>query len=154
MKKILLILIISAGFLSCKDQIVTEPERLVDKEKMVDVIYDLALLDGLRQQSLSTAEFKEINPTQYILKKYKIDSLQFAKSNTFYAANYKEYKIMFDEVSKRLIDNKSKVDSLIKRDAKKAVLLKKETFKIRPLKAADAPIKANIERKAEELIKQ
>ena len=39
-----------------------------------------------------------------MLRKYKIDSLQFAQSNKFYAANPKKYRKMFQSVIDKLTE--------------------------------------------------
>ena len=63
--------------------------------------------------------------------------MQFAKSSVYYAANYEEYKTMFDQVSKRLDNEKARVDALIKaEDKKKRKLKKKEkdaAVKVKPI---------------------
>jgi hypothetical protein len=46
---------------------------------MIDVMYDLSILDAIKYQNPSLETYK-INPSQYIYKKYKIDSAQFAKA--------------------------------------------------------------------------
>jgi len=69
---------------------------------MVDIIYDLAVLDAVRSQKPLVLENNSINPDKYIYKKYNIDSIQFAKSNQYYASDLKEYKKMYEEVAKRL----------------------------------------------------
>jgi hypothetical protein len=76
------------------------------KDKMIDVMYDLSILDAIKYQNPASLETYKINPSQYIYKKYKIDSAQFAQSNIYYASNYKDYKEMYDEVIKR-IDEKN-----------------------------------------------
>jgi hypothetical protein len=59
---------------------------------MIDVMYDLSILDAIKYQNPASLETYKINPSQYIYKKYKIDSAQFAQSNIYYASNYKDYK--------------------------------------------------------------
>jgi hypothetical protein len=44
--------------------------------------------------------------------------LQFVQSNVYYASNYEEYKV-FDEIVKRIDDQKAVVDSLVVIDVKK-----------------------------------
>jgi hypothetical protein len=94
---------------------------------MINVMYDLSILEAIKYQNPASLDTFKINPTQYIYKKYKIDSLQFAKSNIYYASDYEGYKAMFDQMTQRLEDNKKQVDSLLKIDKKqKPILLKKK----------------------------
>lgn len=106
-------------FLSCKKEVVEAPQGLISKDKMINIMYDLSLLDGLKYQSNDLRDSVEINPSKYIFEKYKVDSLQFAKSNVYYASNYVEYKEMFDTIIKRLDSKKIVLDSVIKIQKKK-----------------------------------
>lgn len=118
MKKILSILLIIIVFLGCKEGTVQQPDRLIEKGKMINIMYDVALLEALKYQNPATLAKYKINAPDYIYKKYKIDSLQFAQSNVYYAANYTEYKEMFDQVIKRIDSRKVIVDSLVKVEIK------------------------------------
>lgn len=86
----------------CGDEAVKKPDNLIEKDKMVDIIYDLSLVEAIRSQRPTVFEKNNINPNTYIYKKYGIDSLQFAKSNEYYASDIKGYKKIYEEVSKRL----------------------------------------------------
>jgi hypothetical protein len=105
---------------------------------MVDIIYDMSILDAVKYQNANPLYENGINPKTYIYKKYKIDSLQFVKSNAYYAADYGEYKKMFDEVSDRIKGEKKVVDSIIAIKTKKELKLKK----IKDKKVADSIKKA------------
>ena len=47
----------------------------------------------------------------YIYKKYKIDSVQFSKSNKYYASDIDEYKKMFEKVKEKLSAETLKIDA-------------------------------------------
>ncbi|RTY70525.1 DUF4296 domain-containing protein [Flavobacterium sp. LS1P28] len=128
MKKIIAFLAIGTLLLGCKEEVVKKPERLIDKDVMINVMYDLSVLEAIKYQNPASLDTFKINPTQYIYKKYKIDSLQFAKSNIYYASDYEGYKVMFEQMTQRLEDNKKQVDSLLTIDKKKkkSLLLKKK----------------------------
>ena len=129
MKKGVLFFILISLILSCKEEVVKKPENLIEKEVMVDVMYDLALLEAIKYQSPDAIETHKINPDEYIYKKYKIDSAQFVQSNMYYASDYKEYKKMYDQINSRLVKNKSLLEEAIKNEKDKALLLKKESKK-------------------------
>lgn len=114
---------------SCKKDLVSKPERLIEKEKMIDIMYDLSLLEVIKYQGRTPLDSLEISQTKFMLRKYKVDSLQFLKSNMYYAADYKNYKEMFDEVQVRLEKNKAAIDSLLKIEEKKAKKEKKQIKK-------------------------
>ena len=129
MKKGVLFFILISLILSCKEEVVKKPENLIEKEIMVDVMYDLALLEAIKYQSPNAIETHKINPDEYIYKKYKIDSAQFVQSNMYYASDYKEYKKMYDQINSRLVKNKSLLEEAIKNEKDKAQLLKKKSKK-------------------------
>ena len=129
MKKGVLFFILISLIFSCKEEVVKKPENLIEKEIMVDVMYDLALLEAIKYQSPNALQAHKINPDEYIYKKYKIDSAQFVQSNMYYASDYKEYKKMYDQINSRLVKNKSLLEEAIKNEKDKSLLLKKKSTK-------------------------
>lgn len=107
MKKLLLFFI-GLVFItsSCNNGAVEKPNNLLDEDQMVDMIYDLSLLDAMRNQG-SFSQKKYPTSTEFLKQKYKIDSLTFAKNTLYYASDLKKYKRIYDNVKKRL-DNESK----------------------------------------------
>jgi len=103
---------------SCKNEVVEKPAKLIDEDQMVNIIYDLALLEAIKSQYQISATENQVNPKEYIYKKYNIDSLQFAQSNHYYASDIGNYKKMYDKVSQRLADQQKLADSLAKKNNK------------------------------------
>lgn len=99
--------------LSCGNS-VKRPDNLISRENMVKIIYDLAVIEATRTQIPRAEQKYGESPQKFIFRKYNIDSLQFVNSNTYYAAEPKKYKKIFDEVSEKLTANKTKADSLAK----------------------------------------
>lgn len=126
MRKIITFLTIVTLFVGCKEEVVNKPERLIEKDVMVNIMYDLSILEAIRNQNPASLDTFKINSRDYIFKKYKIDSAQFAKSNVYYASDYNEYKSMFEQISKRLEANTKSVDSLMKLKKKKKTIKKVE----------------------------
>jgi hypothetical protein len=106
-KNILLITALFFIITSCKDEIIPKPKNLVSKDKMEDIIYDLAILEAARTQNSSVQNYPK--PTEFIKNKYKVDSLTFAKSTQYYASDIKEYKKMYDAVKDRLTAENNKL---------------------------------------------
>ena len=119
MRKIIILLTIITLFVGCKEEVVQKPERLIEKDVMLDVMYDLAVLEAIKYQNPVSLDTFKINPRDFILKKYKVDSLQFAKSNVYYASDYEDYKLMFEQITKRLDASKKSADSLVNLERKK-----------------------------------
>ncbi|MEY4433517.1 MAG: hypothetical protein RLZZ44_1651 [Bacteroidota bacterium] len=106
-------------FLGCKEEVVKKPKHLIERDQMVNIMYDLSLLEAIKYQNPAVLDSNQIRPKQFIYAKYKIDSLQLAQNNVYYASDYKNYKIMFDEVTKRIESDKKKALLLSKIEAKK-----------------------------------
>lgn len=110
MKHIFYILIIFIILASCTSRtIYKKPENLIGKEKMITVWTDLYIAMGAKSVKTITGE-KEINYIPLVLKKHKIDSVQFSKSNIYYTSRIEEYEEMFEEVQKRLKEEKNIYD--------------------------------------------
>ena len=133
MRKIIPFLAILTLLISCKDEVVKKPERLIKRDVIVNVMYDLAVLEAIKYQNPASLDTFKINSRDYIYKKYKIDSLQFAKSNVYYASDYEDYKLMFEQITKRLDANKKSVDSLLNLDKKKKKPLLQNNKKAAPI---------------------
>ncbi|TRX21226.1 DUF4296 domain-containing protein [Flavobacterium franklandianum] len=142
MKKIISFFILLIVLTACKKELVKEPKRLIEKEKMVNIMCDLSLLDAMKVENPALMDSFKNNSNKYIYKKYKIDSVQFAQSNIYYAADYKEYEKMYNQVKARIDKNKSEVISLIRAKAKKEMQKEKIKKKLKEKKVRDSIKKA------------
>lgn len=113
MRKFVLILAASALLANC-DNAVEKPENLISESKMVDIIYDLSLLESIKTQKPMALTKHNIDSKNYIYKKYGIDSAQFASSNRYYSSDLERYKKIYEKVDKRIDSEKAAVDALIK----------------------------------------
>lgn len=119
MKKIIFILTILIVLAGCKEQLVEKPDDLIAREDMVNIMYDLSLLEAVKYQNITALEVYKTDPSDYVYDKYNIDSSQFVQSNKYYASKFEEYKNMFDQVGARLEENKARIDTLISVENKK-----------------------------------
>jgi hypothetical protein len=144
MKKIVPFFIVLIALVGCKKELVKEPKRLIERKKMVNIIYDLSLLEAMKVENQGFMDSIKYTSNQYIYKKYKIDSVQFAQSNIYYAADYVEYEKIYTEVKARLDKEKKQVDSLIKAEAEKEKLKAKAKKKQQEKAAAETIKKAKL----------
>ncbi len=86
---------------------IEKPKNLISKDKMINVLYDLSLLQAIKAQNISGG-INKIGIDDYIYKKYKIDSIQLAQSNKYYASDMEEYKKIFAAVKTKLEENTKK----------------------------------------------
>ena len=98
---------------SCNHNAVEKPENLIEEEVMTNILYDLSILEAMKSQNPYAPQNQSMNPKDYIFKKYKIDSLQFATSNRYYVSRIEAYKKMYDQVNERLEKEKKAADSLV-----------------------------------------
>ncbi|SHI45782.1 DUF4296 domain-containing protein [Flavobacterium terrae] len=121
MKKTI-VLLISFIFLlgSCtvKNEI-QKPEKLIEKEVMENILYDLALLQALKGYNPQELKKNSINPKSYIYQKYKIDSMQFIENNKYYSSKIEEYKLMYEHIISRIEKEKKIVDAQTTKDFNK-----------------------------------
>ncbi len=97
--------------LGCSNRI-EKPKNLIDKDKMVDILYDLSLLEAIKAQNIGGGiNTKQTN--EYIYKKYKIDSVQLAQSNKYYASDVEEYKKIFVKVKAKLDEQNQKLGNSV-----------------------------------------
>jgi hypothetical protein len=118
MKNISLMFLIVLLAFGCDKHIVAKPENLIEEDKMIDILYDMAVIDAMKIQNINNLAIAGVNENDYILKKYKIDSLQFANSNKYYASDIDNYYKMYEKIELRLNEEKNKTDTLVKKGIK------------------------------------
>lgn len=101
MKKLLLI-VVSVFVMSCDSHTAPKPEHLLAKEEMVNVLYDIALLQSINSFQPAVLDTNNVNAHTYIYKKYKIDSLTFAQNHSYYASDIEDYEKIEKKVSDRI----------------------------------------------------
>lgn len=87
---------------SCAEKVVEEPENLIPKEKMVDILHDLAILNATKTTIGAKLDESGIDIMEFLYKKYQIDSTQFSESDLYYASLPLEYQAIYTEVETRL----------------------------------------------------
>ena len=84
-----------------------KPENLIAKDKMIDILFDVFVFNAAKGMNRKMLEDNNVTPDDYIYKKYKIDSLQFVKSNEYYAYNNKDYEEMINKVETKISAKKA-----------------------------------------------
>lgn len=101
MKRITLLLI-SIILFSCGGDTVEKPKRLLSENEMSDIIYDMTMLQAMKSLQPEVLSYNNIEPKEYIFKKYKIDSLTFAQNNAWYTADLETYEKIQAKVTDRI----------------------------------------------------
>lgn len=115
MRRLTILILFFALFLSCDKHFVEKPDNVIDQDIMIDILYDMAVLEALKTHNPNNLAITGINENTYIQKKYKVDSLQFSKSNKYYASDLHNYVKMYEKIDLRLAAEKDKTDTLVKK---------------------------------------
>lgn len=102
-KRICLIVFIFGLCFAChKIEKPEKPDNLIAKNKMVDILFDVFVFNAAKGTDKRILENNNVTPDVYIYDKHQIDSLQFVKSNEYYAYDIKVYEDMINEVEAKL----------------------------------------------------
>ncbi len=120
---------------SCKKKLIEPPDDLIPEDKMIEILYDLAVLNGIQSTNPAVIEEYKIETMPYIYDKHEVDSLQFVLSDQYYASVPEIYQSLYQEVEKRLDEQvrameearKQKNDSIKQRTDKVRDSLRKKT---------------------------
>lgn len=86
----------------CAEEVIKKPENLIPKEKMADILHDLAILNASASAASNKFEDSGINIMEFLYKKYDIDSVQFSQSDLYYASVPLEYQSIYEDVEAKL----------------------------------------------------
>ena len=107
--------------ISCKNNSIDKPknpDNLISKDKMVEVIYDISIINAAKGTNRKLIENAGLVPEDYIYKKHNIDSLLFALSNEYYAYNLKTYEDIYNSVKIKLEKDKNHFKTIIETEQK------------------------------------
>jgi hypothetical protein len=133
MKKAILY-IFCIALISCGEKVVKEPEQLISKEKMADILYDLAILTAAKNTSTDLLVKNKIETMEYLYAKYGIDSIQFVENNLYYASIPAEYVAIYTKVDSVLGSVQKKMEEArkIKADSIRQARDKAKEEQIKP----------------------
>ena len=118
MKNIVISFVLIIYLLSCSNKSAKKPDNLISLETMEEVIYDVYMLNAIKISNKKLLQNEEVSFEKEIFEKYNIDSLQFVKSNDFYAADFETYKALIERIKKRMDSNKKTLEQLIEEEKK------------------------------------
>ena len=119
----------------------TTPKNIIPMETMSEIIYDMTLISvskGVNRKILENNGFK---PTSYILKKYKIDSIDFIRSNKYYSSNLDMYLSIYQNVLNKLEKNKQIISDSLKRENEKSIKLREQKSDKQKMDKLTSPVK-------------
>ncbi len=102
MKKLIISAFVLYLAVSCNDNPVPEPDHLVPKEEMTDILYDVALIQAVNSTAMENPSVSRINLKEYLKKKYALDSTTFVQNQRYYASDLESYQAMQQQIKDRL----------------------------------------------------
>ena len=142
MKQLIIFIVVVLSFFSCQHVIHPEkPENLIPKDKMIDILTETYLDNAARSVDNKSIIAKGIKMDSMVYKNFGIDSLQFAKSNAFYAADINTYMEMFQKVESRLNAMQEKMDSIWEKEWVRKDSIKRQ---LKEEKASSDPVKDSL----------
>lgn len=109
------LLILLVLLVCCGEKVIEAPEDLIAKDKMVAILFDLSLINAAKNTNPKILEAHQIEPMDYIFKKHGIDSLQFVRSDVYYASVPVEYEAIYETVASRLEHRKKELEEVRKK---------------------------------------
>ncbi|MEX0273524.1 MAG: DUF4296 domain-containing protein [Flavobacteriaceae bacterium] len=99
---------------SCNEKLIQEPENLIDRDTMVSLLTDLAIVSAGKSVNIGALKTHDVDPTGFVFEKYGVDSLQFVESDQYYASLPMEYEKIYSEVETRLEKRQKNYEALKK----------------------------------------
>lgn len=112
MKKIMLYSTLLLCLFACRKELVEKPNDLIEKQKMIEILYDISMLYASKGVNTGQVDFKKVPIEDFIYKQYGVDSTQVANSTIYYSSKPDEYLKMYQVINKRMQAAK---DTLVKK---------------------------------------
>ena len=93
--------IVLLAVVACNEKLIEPPKNLIPEDQMTEILYDLALINGIRSINKTVLDTYEIETMPYLYQKYNVDSLQFVMSDQYYASIPEIYQRMYQEIESR-----------------------------------------------------
>ena len=114
----IIVFLLAISLFSCSNALQTKPTDLIEKDKMVLILTDLYIAEGLTSSSFLMKEFSSLPRNTFynhIYKKYKVNRLQFDASLKFYSDDISSFEGLYQEV----VNNLSKKEKELAKKSKK-----------------------------------
>ena len=115
MKKAVLVYLSLMVLVSCAEKVVEEPENLIPQDQMIEILYDLSILNAAKSGAKRKVDDAHIDVMGFIYTKYNIDSTQFAESDLYYASLPSEYQKIYQNVEAMLKRKQDTLEAISKR---------------------------------------
>lgn len=127
---------------ACGRDGISKPDNLIPEEKMANILYDLYIIEGIRQSNPSSFLERRLEPSDYVYKKYSIDSLQFVNSDHWYAADTERYRELYKKVLEKADAAKKKNGNVVTNQPSTSIpdIQKRQIEKLQRMKGRQRPV--------------
>ena len=99
----------------CAEKVVEPPADVIPREKMITILYDLALLNATNSSFRNVMQKQNKQMMELLYERHDIDSLQLAQSDLYYASKPLEYEYIYEQIESRLKKKKKALEDAKKR---------------------------------------
>lgn len=115
--------------ISCGNTLIKKPDNLLSKNTMVDIYYDLAIINAANNTNVSALAEYNLEAMPYIYAKFKIDSTQLMQSSTYYASDPSKYEEIYAKVKERLESKQKILEDIAQKKADSLKNLREQKIK-------------------------
>lgn len=101
--------------ISCAEKVVEPPENVIPRDKMITILYDLALLNATNSSFRNVIQKQNKQIMELLYERHDIDSLQFAQSDLYYASKPLEYEYIYEQIESKLKKKQKAMEDAKKR---------------------------------------
>lgn len=113
-KKFLFFYFLLAILLSCSNvQKRDKPENLLSKDQMVEIYTDMLLLDAVKRSVSKSFESYNLEASEHIYNKFKIDSATLTNNMRYYNLDFEANAEIYKRVNENLENKREFIDSIV-----------------------------------------
>lgn len=114
LSKVMGLSILFSILLSCSDvQKRQKPDKLLTESQMVEIYTDMVLLDAVSRSVSKKFKSYNLEPSEHIYNKYKIDSTTLADNMAYYNLEFETNAEIYKKVSENIEKRKTYIDSVV-----------------------------------------
>ncbi|HET6559673.1 MAG TPA: DUF4296 domain-containing protein [Prolixibacteraceae bacterium] len=98
---IVLFLFFTLGLTGCFNASIPKPDELIPRDKFIDIMVDVYMIQGLQNVSMEIKELKDVSQTDFyhsVLKKHSVADTVFVRSLIYYSSYPKDYEKMHVQI--------------------------------------------------------
>jgi len=133
LNKTIFVTVLVVFVLSCSNvQDREEPDKLLSKDKMVEIYTDMIYLDAVQRSNHRNFKTYELEASEHIYNKFKIDSTTLAQNMAYYNLDFESNTEIYEQVKQNIAKKNEEIDSITRvKDSLKKVKANKRRAKLK-----------------------